>query len=111
MTCPRCGTKTDSWPCPNCGFPVLWRCTGINRKQKPSRSQTQSWSSHDQREKKTIGRMDMKAERKDAARLANLVKLILSGLLLAVLLFRLQFGVCVRREEIVNEYRRAGSCP
>ncbi len=25
MTCPRCGTKTDSWPCPNCGFPVL-RC-------------------------------------------------------------------------------------
>lgn len=25
MTCPRCGTKTDSWPCPNCGFPVM-RC-------------------------------------------------------------------------------------
>lgn len=22
MTCPRCGTKTDSWPCPECGFPV-----------------------------------------------------------------------------------------
>ncbi len=22
MVCPRCGTKTDSWPCPNCGFPV-----------------------------------------------------------------------------------------
>ena len=23
MECPRCGTKTDSWPCPNCGFPVI----------------------------------------------------------------------------------------
>ena len=23
MTCPRCGTKTDSWPCPECGFPVV----------------------------------------------------------------------------------------
>lgn len=23
MVCPRCGTKTDSWPCPECGFPVL----------------------------------------------------------------------------------------
>lgn len=23
MTCPRCGTKTDSLPCPNCGFPVF----------------------------------------------------------------------------------------
>lgn len=23
MTCPRCGTETDSWPCPNCGFPVF----------------------------------------------------------------------------------------
>lgn len=23
MECPRCGTKTNSWPCPNCGFPVL----------------------------------------------------------------------------------------
>ena len=22
MECPRCGTKTDSWPCPECGFPV-----------------------------------------------------------------------------------------
>ena len=22
MTCPRCGTKTDNWPCPECGFPV-----------------------------------------------------------------------------------------
>ena len=22
MTCPRCGTETQSWPCPNCGFPV-----------------------------------------------------------------------------------------
>ena len=22
MECPKCGTKTDSWPCPNCGFPV-----------------------------------------------------------------------------------------
>lgn len=23
MTCPRCGTETDSWPCPNCGFPTI----------------------------------------------------------------------------------------
>ena len=23
MECPRCGTKTNSWPCPECGFPVL----------------------------------------------------------------------------------------
>ena len=23
MECPRCGTKTNSWPCPNCGFPVV----------------------------------------------------------------------------------------
>ena len=23
MECPRCGTTTDSWPCPNCGFPVF----------------------------------------------------------------------------------------
>ena len=21
MTCPRCGTETNSWPCPVCGFP------------------------------------------------------------------------------------------
>ena len=25
MTCPRCGTKIDSLPCPNCGFPVMRR--------------------------------------------------------------------------------------
>ncbi len=26
MTCPRCGTVTDSWPCPECGFPeVMYR--------------------------------------------------------------------------------------
>ena len=25
MTCPRCGTETNDWPCPNCGFPVLRR--------------------------------------------------------------------------------------
>ena len=23
MECTRCGTKTNSWPCPECGFPVL----------------------------------------------------------------------------------------
>ena len=23
MTCPRCGTVTDSWPCPECGFPEI----------------------------------------------------------------------------------------
>ena len=25
MTCPRCGTETNDWPCPNCGFPVISR--------------------------------------------------------------------------------------
>ena len=23
MTCPRCGTETNDWPCPSCGFPVI----------------------------------------------------------------------------------------
>lgn len=27
MTCPRCGTETNDWPCPNCGFPVIKRYT------------------------------------------------------------------------------------
>lgn len=26
MTCPRCGTETDSWPCPECGFPEIRYC-------------------------------------------------------------------------------------
>ena len=25
MKCPKCGTETDSWPCPNCGFPEVMR--------------------------------------------------------------------------------------
>ena len=29
MTCPRCGTKIDSLPCPNCGFPVMKNLFGI----------------------------------------------------------------------------------
>ena len=32
MECPRCGTKTDSWPCPNCGFPVFRVRTVIKNK-------------------------------------------------------------------------------
>ena len=36
MTCPRCGTKTDSWPCPECGFPV----TRYRRKRSVYRRQT-----------------------------------------------------------------------
>ena len=34
MTCPRCGTETDSWPCPNCGFPVLRSPFGIVAKRR-----------------------------------------------------------------------------
>lgn len=34
MTCPRCGTETDSWPCPNCGFPVLRSLFGIVAKRR-----------------------------------------------------------------------------
>lgn len=34
MTCPRCGTKIDSLPCPNCGFPVLRSPFGIVAKRR-----------------------------------------------------------------------------
>lgn len=33
MTCPRCGTETESWPCPECGFPVT-RYRKKNNSQK-----------------------------------------------------------------------------
>ena len=23
MVCPRCGTETTAWPCPECGFPEI----------------------------------------------------------------------------------------
>ena len=34
MICPRCGTKIDSLPCPNCGFPVLRSPFGIVAKRR-----------------------------------------------------------------------------
>ena len=35
MTCPRCGTVTDSWPCPECGFPeVMYRRANSLRLKK-----------------------------------------------------------------------------
>ena len=37
MTCPRCGTEMNDWPCPNCGFPVISRYSKdtISRKINP----------------------------------------------------------------------------
>ena len=29
MVCPRCGTETTAWPCPECGFPEIMRNRGI----------------------------------------------------------------------------------
>lgn len=35
MVCPRCGTVTDSWPCPNCGFPeTLKRQSGARTPER-----------------------------------------------------------------------------
>ena len=34
MISPRCGTKIDSLPCPNCGFPVLRSLFGIVAKRR-----------------------------------------------------------------------------
>ena len=36
MTCPRCGTVTDSWPCPGCGFPEVMYKQTISRRLKKS---------------------------------------------------------------------------
>lgn len=31
MKCPRCGTETDSWPCPNCGFPEVMKAEQMKK--------------------------------------------------------------------------------
>ena len=33
MTCPRCGTVTDSWPCPGCGFPEVMYNNNFKRRK------------------------------------------------------------------------------
>lgn len=39
MTCPRCGTVTDSWPCPGCGFPeVMYKVDNRFQKKQVSSS-------------------------------------------------------------------------
>lgn len=34
MICPRCGTETTDWPCPECGFPEIMRNRGIRADRK-----------------------------------------------------------------------------
>lgn len=42
MICPRCGTETESWPCPECGFPEIILLTSLQRKQYELRKTIES---------------------------------------------------------------------
>ena len=42
MICPRCGTETTAWPCPECGFPEIMRNRGIRADRKQVNCKTEN---------------------------------------------------------------------
>ena len=56
MECPRCGTKIDSLPCPNCGFPVFRIKVRIRQHiRKNTNTVNERWKNNEQHYRKRSG--------------------------------------------------------